>query len=177
MRKAVLYIAVSLDGYLADEQGGVSWLQGDGSDPQAAGSYEAFLDTIDTVVLGGKTYRQIVTELSPGVWVYPGKRSYVITRQPQRDTEEIVFTRCAPAQLVAELKAQPGKDIWICGGASLVQQLIAADLVDRFCITVMPVLLGKGIPLFAQSPNALCLKLISTQSYNGMVDLVYERRR
>ena len=51
MRKAVLYIAVSLDGYLADEQGGVSWLQGDGSDPQAAGSYEAFLDTIDTVVL------------------------------------------------------------------------------------------------------------------------------
>ena len=68
MGKIVLYLAVSLDGYLADEQGGVRWLTGDGSEPDAPGSYPAFLDTVDAIVMGWTTYHQLITELSPDIW-------------------------------------------------------------------------------------------------------------
>lgn len=72
MGKIVLYLAMSVDGYIADEQGGVGWLGGDGSEPDAPGSYPAFYETVDTIVMGWTTYRQIVTELSPDSWPYEG---------------------------------------------------------------------------------------------------------
>ena len=81
MRNVILYIAMSLDGYLADANGGVAWLDGDGSDSLHPGSYEAFSETVDTVLMGYRTYRQIVTELSPETWPYCGKTTYVWTHR------------------------------------------------------------------------------------------------
>lgn len=176
MRYIVLCIAMSLDGYLADEAGDVGWLEGDGSDDGHPGSYPAFIRTVDTVVMGYRTYRKIVTQLSPDSWPYPGKTCYVLTHQRRGFSGGISFTDRALPELLTELKQGQGKDIWICGGASVVNQLIGLDLIDRFCITVVPVILGAGIPLFAQHDRAVRLKLLSTQSYNGMTDLVYERR-
>ena len=72
MEKSVLYLAISVDGYLADEQGGVGWLVGDGSEPDAPGSYPAFLDTVDAIVMGWTTYHQLITELSPDSWPMKG---------------------------------------------------------------------------------------------------------
>ena len=78
--------------------------------------------------------------------------------------------------LVERLKQEKGKNIWICGGANLVQQLINRDLIDYYYITLIPTLLGNGIRLFDNGENEIKLRLIGTQNYNGMVDLIYDRR-
>lgn len=176
MRQVVLYIAMSLDGYIADKDGGVSWLSGDGSGPENRGSYNHFIQTVDTVILGYKTYHQITTELSPDVWVYDDKMSYVITHNKLENKKNIVF--CDNLQeLITKLKNEDGKDIWICGGAGIVNQLIALNLIDRFCVTVIPTILGDGIKLFENVEKETKLELVSTQSYNGMIDLFYEKRK
>lgn len=176
MRKIVLYLAMSLDGYIADKNGGVAWLEDEGGDSGNMGSYPLFYETIDTVIMGYRTYHQIVTELSPGHWFYADKKSYVLTHREQEAAENIVFTQKPVAELAAELKCRAGKDIWLCGGAAVANEFLALDLIDRFHISVMPTILGGGIPLFQASGAQTKLRLVSTQCYNGMVDLVYERR-
>ena len=176
MRKVIVYIAMSLDGYVADKSGSVSWLNGDGSDPENMGSYPVFIETVDTVILGYTTYHQIVTELSPDVWPYESKKSCVLTHRPHENTENITFVDENLVDLITRLKAQDGKDIWICGGASIVNQAIKHNLVDEFCVTLIPTIIGGGISLFSTQETEQKLKLVSTKQYNGMVDLVYHRR-
>ena len=79
-------------------------------------------------------------------------------------------------RLVEELKQQPGKDIWICGGAKTAGSLIANNQIDRYHIAVIPVLLGNGIKLFGSNGQKVNLKLIGTREYNGIIELVYKRR-
>ncbi|WP_195985788.1 dihydrofolate reductase family protein [Clostridium sp. D33t1_170424_F3] len=176
MRHVILYIAMSLDGYIADTEGGVAWLRGDGSDPENEGSYAAFYDSIDTVILGYKTYRQIATELSPDGWIYSDKKSYVLTHRNLASTEEITFTQKEPSELLSELKNNGGGNIWICGGAEIVNQLLESDQIDRYCISIIPTILGDGVPLFHKHSAEYKLQLLSTRRYDGIVDLVYERR-
>lgn len=75
-----------------------------------------------------------------------------------------------------KLKDESGKDVWICGGANLVEQLVNEDLIDYYYITVIPTLLGSGIRLFENTKREIKLRLLNTQSYNGMTDLIYTRR-
>lgn len=177
MRKVILYIAMSLDGYIADQHGGVGWLGGDGSDLNSPGSYSRFLRSVDTIIMGYKTYQQIVSELSPDAWVYAGKKSYVITHRHLESSDEIIFTDKDLAILLAELKRKNGKNIWICGGASIANQLLDLELIDRIHITMIPTLLGDGLRLFSRRSKETRLELITTQSNNGMTDLVYELKR
>lgn len=176
MRKVVLYIAMSLDGYIADKSGGVSWLEGQDSDSQEMGSYPRFIETIDTVVLGYTTYHQVLMELSPDNWPYSGMKSYVFTHRNIENTEEIEFTDENIVDLILQLREQGGKNIWICGGANIINQFIKLDLIDRYQVNVIPTILGSGIRLFEEIDSEIKLKLISTERYNGMADLVYERR-
>lgn len=176
MRKVVLFIAMSLDGYIADLHGGIGWLEGQVSGENDMASYEEFIQDVDTVIMGANTYRQIVTELSPDEWVYPDFTSYIITHTPKESTDRIRFTDERPCQLVSRLKNETGKDIWICGGASIVKQLMQADLIEQYYINVIPTILGNGIRLFDTFEKEIKLKLIKTRSYNGITDLVYERR-
>ena len=178
MRNVILFIAMSLDGYIADRNGGVDWLAGQDEHAETADFYAAFQPGIDTVVMGWNTYHQIVTELSPDEWVYAGLTSYVVThREGAAPADGIVFTAQNPCDLVRELKQGAGKDIWICGGADIVQQLVEADLIDEYDISVIPTLLGGGIRLFGQGAEETKLRLIRTQVSNGMVELVYARRQ
>lgn len=177
MRNVVLYIAMSLDGYIADRDGGVAWLAGDGSDPDNPGSYPRFYETVDTIILGYTTYHQVAAELFPDSWFYTGKQSYVLTHRAQPSTDDITFTDEDTCSLVARLKEQEGKDIWICGGASIIHPLIDRGLIDRYHFTVIPTILGGGVRLFYEHEKPSMLRLISTESYNGMVDLVYEKRK
>lgn len=176
MREVILYIATSLDGYIADDRGGVAWLQGDGSGTETMGSYPLFIDTVDTVILGYTTYHQIVTELSPDKWIYSGKQSYVLTHRKQDAKSEIIFTDEDLPALVGRLKKQQGKHIWICGGASIVNQCLSLGLIDRYHLTVIPTILGGGVRLFGTQNQEMKLRLLSTACYNGMVDLVYTTR-
>lgn len=175
MRKVVLYIAMSLDGYIADKDGGVTWLTGDGSGSESVDSYNDFIHTVDTVIMGYQTYHQIVTELSPDVWVYADKITYVMTHKQIENQENIIFTDDLQ-ELVTMLKSKEGKNIWICGGAAIVNQLIDIDFIDEYCITIVPILLGNGIPLFEKHQREIKLKLLASQSYDGFMDLRYERR-
>lgn len=176
MRNVVLYIAMSLDDYIAGSDGGVAWLGGDGSDPDNPGTYPGFITSIDTVIMGYTTYHQLITQLAPEGWVYDDKLTYVMTHKEIETTEKIVFTDESLAELIGRIKGLPGGDIWICGGASVVNQALVADLIDRFRITVIPTILGAGIRLFNPGFKQQQLELIATESYNGMVELVYERR-
>lgn len=176
MRRVRLFIAMSLDGYIADRKGGVGWLQGQGDDHETVDSYSEFVKNIDTILMGWNTYHQIVTELSPNEWVYQDFMTYVITHNEKNSNEKIRFTDNDPIDLIRALKQEKGKDIWICGGANLVQQLVNADAIDDYHITIIPTLLGTGIRLFENGQQEIALRLLHTQSYNGMTDLIYTRR-
>lgn len=176
MRKVVLYIAMSLDGYIADAAGGVAWLGGDGSEKNHPGSYPAFYESVDTILLGYTTYHQIRTELFPEKWIYSGKTSYVMTHKNLPSTEEIIFTDKSAGELIGDLRCQSGKDIWLCGGANIANQFMNLNLIDRYCVTVIPTILGDGIRLFEKHGTENKLSFVSTKQYNGMIDLVYERR-
>lgn len=176
MRKITLFIAMSLDGYIADSGGGVDWLEGQGSDDGTIDSYSEFAKTIDTVFMGWNTYRQIVTELSPGEWVYQDFTTYVFTHHAHASSEKIRFVNADPIEMAKNLRAESGKGIWICGGANLAQQFVNEDLIDDYYITMIPTLLGSGIRLFENGKREIKLRLLNTRSYNGMTDLVYTRR-
>jgi dihydrofolate reductase len=98
----------------------------------------------------------------------------VLTSKDEKSTDEIIFTNFDIMSLLNKLKSDDGKSIWICGGASIVNQ--ALDFIEQFCITIIPTILGDGIPLFAKRKNELPLKLVSTKQYNGIIDLIYERK-
>lgn len=176
MGNVVLYLAMSVDGYIADEQGGVDRLGGDGSQPDAPGSYPAFYETVDAIVMGWSTYHQIVTQLSPNSWPYEGRPCYVVTHRQEADREGICFWNGELTALTNKLKAECTGNVWICGGASVAGQLLKEGRIDRLWLSVIPVVLGKGIHLFPELPHPLPLKLVKTQQYNGIVDLVYEKR-
>ena len=176
MRTVTLYIAMSLDGMIADQSGAVGWLGGQEPGQDDMVSYTEFIKGIDTVVMGWKSYEQIATELSPDEWVYRGMQAYVVTHRKLQDEEEIRFTKEDVCSLVQRLKQDAGSGIWICGGASIAKQLMEADLIDRYHISVIPVILGGGIPLFGKMDRAIELRCVGTQTYNGITDLVYERR-
>lgn len=176
MRKVVLFIAMSIDGYIADKNGSVDWLNGQDSKEDTIDTYSIFIKEIDTVMMGWNTYYQITTQLSPTEWVYSNLTTYVITHKKQCSTNEIIFTEKDPNDMIKELKRKEGKNIWICGGANLVQQLVKANLIDEYYISVIPTILGSGIRLFDTTPDEIKLKLVSTQKYNGIVELIYSRR-
>lgn len=176
MRKISLFIAMSLDGYVADSKGGVDWLRGQGNDNESIDTYSEFVKNIDTILMGWNTYHQIVTELSPEEWIYNDFTTYVITHNGHISSEKIRFVNINPVDLVKRLKQENGKDIWICGGANLIQQLVKEDFIDCYYITIVPTLLGSGIRLFGNAEHEIKLRLSNTQSYNGMTDLIYTRR-
>ena len=176
MRKVSLFIAISLDGYIADREGGVNWIIGQGDENYNIDSYSEFVKDIDTVIMGWNTYHQIVNELSPNNWIYKDFTTYVVTHKSEISSDKIHFTNENPVELVKKLGEENGKDIWICGGANIIHQLIEEDIIDCYYITIIPTILGIGIRLFKESENEIKLKLIKTQSHNGMVDLVYLKR-
>ena len=176
MRKVVLFIAMSLDGYIADSNGNVDWLNGQNEKEENMDVYSNFIKDVDTVIMGWNTYHQVVTELSPTEWVYDELTSYVITHRKLSSTNKIIFTEKDPCDVVNDLKQEQGKNIWICGGANIIQQLVENDLIDEYYISVIPTILGSGISLFGSTPKEIELKLVHTQTYNGITDLVYTRR-
>ena len=172
MRSVTAYLAVSLDGYIADAAGGVGWLD-EFAEGQSEDSYAAFAASVDTVVMGGRTYRQIVTELSPDRWVYEGMDAWVWTRDPA----PLRFAQRIEGDLGAWLRTQKqraGKGIWLCGGAQLIAEAAAAGEIDRWHLTVLPVLLGGGIRLFPEgTPQAL--RLCEVRQSGGIAELIYEK--
>ena len=171
MRPLILFIATSLDGYIARMDGRIDWLFAD----QDYG-FREFFSGVDTVVMGRKTYE---TSLSFGEYPYPGRAGYVFsrTRSGERD-EHAHFISTGPAEFLAGLQQKPGKAIWLVGGSELAQAFAQADLIDEYVISIHPVILGSGIPLFRSPlPTQKLLFRDSTTFDTGLVQLSYSRRR
>lgn len=173
MKKVILYIAVSLDGYIADEKGSVEWLMNYENDEQA---YQNFIDTIDTTIMGRITYEQIMNELSSEEWPYMGLNNYVFSSSFVSDNEYVEIINEDIGQFIQKLKQEAGKDIWIIGGAKLAHQLIKQNLIDEYQLTFIPVLLGKGIRLFEEFEK-IELKLISNKCINGLLYTTYQKKQ
>lgn len=173
MRDIILYIAMSLDGYIADETGGVDWLLGDGSDPDADVGYTDFYETIGTLVMGRTTYDQV---LGFGTYPYKDKETYIITSRLGEPEQGVHFHRGSPEGLLSDLRRQEGGGIWVVGGAHLARSLVRKDLIDRYEIALIPTLLGGGLRLFEGQHDALPLSLRNLDQANGMALLSYRRK-
>jgi dihydrofolate reductase len=170
MRPLVLYIATSLDGYIARPSGAFDWLFSD----QDYG-YTEFFAGVDTVLMGRKTYDQA---LGFGEYPYKGTRGVVFSRTPRAPDTNVTFVSGDLASFVSELKRGPGKDIWLVGGGEIVAECVRHDLVDDFRLFVHPLILGEGIPLFAPGLPERPLQFVRSQSFDsGLVEVSYQRAR
>ena len=172
MGQVVLYIAASLDGYIAGEDDDISRLKPfEGVDY----GYDAFIDAVGAVIVGRRTH-DLTTGAGWG-WPYPVP-GYVLTGRPPADQPEgadITFTDRPLAELVTEAKrVAGGKDVWVVGGAGVVRDFLAVGLVDQIRLFVIPVMLGSGIRLFQPVDRATTVGLERVnQLPEGMVELAY----
>lgn len=176
MSKVILYIATSLDGYIATPDGGIGWLMEFDSEAEDYGCQE-FFDRLGALVIGGKTYRQV---LGFEEWPYSGVITYVITRQENVELpdESVVPYSGEMAALVDHLRQTIEKDIWLVGGGELNAIFLQEGLIDEYIISVMPLLLGDGIPLVHGIEKLTNLTLTNSKVYpNGVVQLQYTNRK
>ena len=169
-RNLILYIAASLDGYIATEDDSLEWLfnvEGEGDN-----GISEFYETVDTVFMGKKTYDWIMKH-ETGEFPYKNKECYVFTRSTMEDTEDVKFTNKNVVGLTNELKSQEGSNIWLVGGGELLQSFLKEKLVDEIILTVAPTIIGKGIPLFKGGDYQLDLILKGTRTFNQFVELHY----
>ncbi|WP_144512218.1 dihydrofolate reductase family protein [Bacillus sp. FJAT-22090] len=173
-RNLVLFIATSLDGYIATKDESLEWLfnvEGEGDN-----GYSQFYNTIDTVLMGKKTYDWIMKH-ETGEFPYKNKECFVFTRSTIEHTEDVKFINGNIVSITNNLKNQEGKDIWIVGGGELLQSFIKEKLVDEIIVTVAPTIIGKGIPLFKEGDYQLDLHLKGTRVFNQFVELHYSIKK
>lgn len=164
-----VFIATSLDGYIARPDGRLDWLDGV-QQPGEDYGYARFSGTVDAVVLGRSTYDTVIG-FGPSAWQYGGKRVVVMTRRPAESQHGEGFFDGTPAELVAKLAAEGHRRVYVDGGR-VIQQFLAAGLLDDLTISVIPVVLGAGIPLFAGSEHPLVLDGVESFA-SGLVQLKY----
>lgn len=168
-RKLVLFIAASLDGYIATKEESLEWLfsvEGEGDN-----GYSEFYDTVDTVIMGKKTYDWVINHIED--FPYQNKACYAFTRSDVKDTEHVQFVRDDVLDFKNQLKQQEGRNIWIVGGGELLSSFMKEQLLDELIVTVSPVLLGSGIPLFKEGQYHADLSLKGTRRFNQFVELHY----
>lgn len=169
-RKLVLFIAQSVDGYIATKDDSLDWLfkvEGEGDN-----GYSEFFETIDTILMGKRTYDWIM-EQEKGQYPYSTKNSYVFSRSSVTDTNDVTFIKGDIVGFTNNLKKEEGKDIWIVGGGDILHTFLKEKLVDELIVTVAPTIIGEGIPLFKPADYALDLSLKGTRPFNQFVELHY----
>jgi len=176
MSKVKLYIAATLDGFIAREDGSLDWLDALPNPNKTDYGYEAFFATIDTVIMGKSTYEEI---LGFGVeWPYAGCKTYILTSddtyKPQTAHTEI-FDQVTETY-VKKIKAESSKNIWIVGGGKTMVTFLNSGLVDEMILFLVPTIIGKGIRLFPDHPKETLFKLVKTEAFEtGVVSLTYTK--
>lgn len=189
MRKIILNVAVTLDGYIEGPNGEIDWLEtGGGSpeDPAVESHFDKFLATIDTIFYGRISYEKwgefqppegasvAETKLWNGVH---SKKKYVFSNSLKKVNGKAEVINSDIFTQVQDIKNQSGKDIWLYGGASLITTFMNLGLVDKYLLAVFPVILGDGKPLFSGIRNRVGLTLKSTKPSSGVILLEYDTKR
>jgi dihydrofolate reductase len=177
MRKIIVYIATSADGYIARKDGSVDWLDR----PRPKGNYGMgdFFKSIDTILFGRKTYDFVVQFQKEGKAVpsmYGNIRHYAFShRPPKKVLPGFEFVKEPIKKFAKRLRAQNGKNIWMMGGGGIIASFLDAGEIDEFIIHVIPKFIGEGIPLIAPRHRTVPLKLLSTKKFSdGVVRLHYQ---
>ena len=172
MGQTILYTAVSIDGYIADRSGNIDFLdQPQFQIPEEDYGYNDFLKSVDTIIMGYRTYLQIIN--FEGEFPYKGKHTIVLSRDENitvADEEIEVFTDSS-ITLLRDLKKK-GKKIWIVGGGATNARFHSAELIDEMILTIIPTTLGKGIPLFRDNEGKSNWTTKNVTSYpNGLIQV------
>ncbi|HCN59574.1 MULTISPECIES: dihydrofolate reductase family protein [Mammaliicoccus] len=177
-RKIILDLAVTLDGFIEGENGEIDWCI---MDPEM--NFDDFLDQIDTIFYGRKSYEMwgdfqpslSDSEDDKAMWSkVHSKEKYVFSKKFNFDDYHVNIIRDDIVTRVNEIKRVPGKDIWLYGGSSLITSFVNYGLVDEFRLSVHPIVLGKGKPLFIDIEDRQELKLINTRTFHsGVIQLIY----
>jgi dihydrofolate reductase len=169
MRRLRYSVAASLDGYIADSAGGYDWIV---MDPDI--DFAALFNDFDTLLIGRKSWE--VTRQHGGGPAMPGKKVYVISRTLRQEDCPDAIVSSDPAQTIADLRLQAGKDIWLFGGGELFRSMLSLNLVNTIELAIIPILLGGGIPMLPTPAPRVNLKLVKHRVYpkTGTVLLSYE---
>jgi dihydrofolate reductase len=173
-RKIILNLAISHDGYIASEDGGYDWIVGDGDDTLNTKNklnFDKFLEGIDVVVMGKNCYDQNMHN------DYKNKKVYVATSQKIQDQDNVHFISGDIVKIIQEEKEKEGKDIYLFGGGKLVDSFIKADIIDEYIIGIIPIILGKGRPLFLENNPTIKLHLYEYIIEEGITILKYTKRK
>lgn len=177
MRKISLFIAMSLDGYIAKPNDDLSFLKTVEKEGEDYG-YTEFTANIDTIILGRKTYDYVLNEIGSSHYDNGQRDVYVITRTERPRAGRTSFYTGNLTDLVKQLKHENGKNIYCDGGAEIINQLLQHDLVDEFVISIIPILVGNGTRLFKDNRPEQQLEFVSAKSFEtGLTQLYYKRKR
>lgn len=176
MRKVSLFIATSLDGYIAKPNDDLSFLKIVEKEGEDYG-YSEFTENIDTLIIGRKTYDYVLKELGPSHYDNGKRDVYVITRTEKPNVGRTTFYTGNLTDLVKQLQSENGKNIYCDGGSEIINELLKNDLVDEFIISIAPVLLGNGTRLFKDGRPEQELQFVSAKTYEtGLTQLYYKRK-
>lgn len=171
MAQVVYYVAVSLDGFIATADGGVEWLE-----PfQASGSdygYDEFFSGVDALIMGSRTYEQTLTF---GPSPYNGKRVLVLSARELQSSPGVEIADLGPGDAVELLATAGASKVWLVGGGELAGSFAREGLVDRYILSIMPVMLGSGVPLLGKRGAFGALKLEHIERFDDVVQCTYRR--
>lgn len=173
MRKVVMSLGVSLDGYIADQNGGYEWIQGDGNkdlDTDNTFDFEAFLNSKDMIIMGRKAYEDCPMEM------FKDHQLVVLTHEARPNHDNVEYFSGDLAEMIQLEKSKTGKDIYVYGGAHVVYPLLKADLIDEYVIGIIPMILGSGRKLFIGEHKPIPLTLTDYSIMEGQVIAHYKRR-
>jgi dihydrofolate reductase len=177
MRTLAIFIATSLDGYIAKPNDDLSFLKLVEKEGEDYG-YAEFTATIDTIIVGRKTYDWVFKEIGSSHYDNGQRNVYVITRSERPSAGRTTFYTGKLSELVQRLKSESGKNIYCDGGAEIINELLEQDLIDEFIISVIPILIGNGTRLFKDNRPEQQLEFVSAKSFEtGLTQLHYKRKR
>ena len=174
-RKVILYISMSLDGFIATKDDDLSWLSIVEKEGEDYG-YAAFNESVDTYIVGRRTYDTIL-KLTRAVFPHADQhKCYIITRQERENESGVRFYNGDIEDLINSLKKEEGKNIYCDGGAEIVKLLMEKNLIDEYIVSVIPIILGDGKRLFKGGTPGINLKAMPSKQFeSGLVQLHYTK--
>lgn len=176
MRKLIIYIATTLDGYIAQPNDNLSFLKLVEKEGEDYG-YAEFIKTTDTIILGRKTYDWVLKEIGSAHYDNGEREVFVITHKARPKSGKTTFYTGNLPELIKKLKSESGKNMYCDGGAEIINALLMHDLIDEFIISVVPVLVGDGTKLFKDGRPEQLLEFVNAKAFDtGLIQLHYKRK-